>query len=172
MDDLLAMTEPRHPIGVVARRTGLDLHVLRAWERRYGAVVPWRSPTGRRLYADLDVERLRLMKRLAEAGRRISDVANRSLDELRSLASEDAAAGVVPVGAKAPPPPGSAPRDGRPAHEILRSLIAAVEALDRSALDRLLAEAAAACSGPRLRQEILVPLLEGIGERWQGARFA
>jgi hypothetical protein len=47
--------KPRHPIGVVSRRTGLGQDVIRAWERRYGAVVPQRTDTGRRLYTDEDV---------------------------------------------------------------------------------------------------------------------
>ncbi|MBR43506.1 MAG: hypothetical protein CME18_03760 [Gemmatimonadetes bacterium] len=46
------MTEfakPRHPIRVVAQRTGLSTPVLRAWERRYGVVTPNRSNGGQRL---------------------------------------------------------------------------------------------------------------------------
>ena len=30
----------RHPIQVVARRTGVSLDLLRAWEKRYAVVVP------------------------------------------------------------------------------------------------------------------------------------
>ncbi len=33
-------TDKRHPIRVVARRTGLMQEVLRVWEKRYGAVTP------------------------------------------------------------------------------------------------------------------------------------
>ena len=31
---------PKHPIGVVARRTGLKPDLIRAWERRYLAIEP------------------------------------------------------------------------------------------------------------------------------------
>ena len=49
---------PRHPIRVVARRTGLTPAVLRAWEKRYGVVVP--------LHGQTAVARNRLRRRLRE----------------------------------------------------------------------------------------------------------
>ena len=81
--------KPRHPIGVVSQRTGLPQDVLRAWERRYAAVVPQRTPTGRRLYTDLDIQRLRLLRDAVAGGRRISDVANLGVAELEALVGED-----------------------------------------------------------------------------------
>ncbi|NIS60351.1 MAG: MerR family transcriptional regulator, partial [Proteobacteria bacterium] len=50
-----------HPIRFVARQTGLTPHVIRAWERRYNAIVPGRSPTNRRLYSEGNIERLGLL---------------------------------------------------------------------------------------------------------------
>ena len=79
----------RHPIQVVASRTGLSIHVLRAWERRYGAIKPQRSDGNRRLYSDEDVERLSLLKRATTAGRRIGDVAHLSLQSLVDLVGTD-----------------------------------------------------------------------------------
>ena len=35
--------KPRHLIQVVGRRTGISSDVIRAWERRYGAVISHRS---------------------------------------------------------------------------------------------------------------------------------
>ena len=49
---------PGYPIRAVARMTGLSLDTLRAWERRYDAVVPGRGQRGRE-YSDEDVARLR-----------------------------------------------------------------------------------------------------------------
>ena len=67
----------RHPIAVVAERTGLSIDVLRVWERRYSAVLPGRGPGGQRLYADADVERLRLLDAAVQGGRRIGAVLGR-----------------------------------------------------------------------------------------------
>jgi MerR family transcriptional regulator, light-induced transcriptional regulator len=78
-----------HPIGVAAERTGLSPHVLRVWERRYGAVAPVRTDGGQRLYSDADIDRLRLLSRVTAAKRSISLVARLSADELSRLARED-----------------------------------------------------------------------------------
>ena len=59
-------TEKRHPIRVVARRTGLSRDVLRAWELRFDAVEPWRSAGGQRLYSDQDIERLQLLRQVQQ----------------------------------------------------------------------------------------------------------
>ena len=70
------VTEFKHPIRVVARLTGLTTHVIRAWERRYGAVKPVRTDAGARLYDDAAVERLQLLKALVDTGEAISAAAH------------------------------------------------------------------------------------------------
>lgn len=153
--------EPRHPIGVVASRTGLRPDILRAWERRYDAVVPGRAPKGRRLYSDGDIARLRLLRQVVASGRRISDVARMSLEELEALAREDARSA-----SRATYAPRSGGRvDG--AAGYLEAILEAVESLDRPGLEKALSEAAVALSGPLLRREVIVPVMETIGERWR-----
>src|SRR5690349_22752223 len=85
-------TTLRHPIGVVARRTGLKPDLIRAWERRYGAVAPGRTETRRRFYSDEDIERLLLLRRVVSSGRGISQVAGLSNPELEALIEADPAA--------------------------------------------------------------------------------
>ena len=46
-----------YPIRAVSRLTGISVDTLRAWERRYEAVVPGRGQRGRS-YSDADVARL------------------------------------------------------------------------------------------------------------------
>ena len=79
----------RHLIQVVGRRTGISSDVIRAWERRYKAVVSQRTETNRRLYTDNDIEKLILLKRAIDAGRRIGDIAQLSYDELFELVMGD-----------------------------------------------------------------------------------
>src|SRR5436305_13638358 len=88
---------PRHPIGLVARRTGLKPDLIGAWERRYNAVAPGRSATRRRFYSDADIERLQLLSRVVRTGRGISQVAGLPDEALRALLAEEPAA-------EAPPP--------------------------------------------------------------------
>ncbi len=147
-----------HPISVVVRRTGLTQDVLRAWEKRYQAVVPQRTATGRRLYTEEQVAKLRLLKQLVDGGRRISDVADLSLDALRSLADQDASESVVGLPQPAAP---------RASGGFLSSCLEAVDRLDRHALEQALDTALVALSRPRLRTEVLIPLIHTLGQRWQ-----
>lgn len=72
-----------YQIGTVSSLTGIDAHTIRAWERRYGAIKPIRSDTGRRLYADETIERLQLLKGLVDCSEAISQIAPLSDDVLR-----------------------------------------------------------------------------------------
>jgi len=150
--------EPRHPIRVVSARTGLPQDVIRIWERRYRCVCPPRGTTGRRLYTDEDVERLRLLKQAVCAGRRISDVAGLETERLRALVSEDH----LQAGADA----ASTVDPGKP-RELLDEAMDALENLDRYRLHRVLSDASVEMSGPDFRQQLIVPLLSAIGQRWQ-----
>src|SRR6185312_15063414 len=84
----------RYPVRLVALRTGLSPHLLRAWERRYRVVTPRRSEGGQRLYSDLDIERLAQLKRLVEGGHAISRIASLPLEALAEL-EEAAGAGAA-----------------------------------------------------------------------------
>lgn len=154
----------KHPIKVVARRTGLSPDLIRAWERRYGAVYPQRSDTRRRLYTDADVEKLRLLRRATEAGRRIGDVAQLSLQALTDLVGADESAE-----AEAPQPaPPRSPRSSTQEH--LAACLSAVQRMDTAGLESSLANAAVSLGTPVMLEEVIHPLLEHIGEQCrQGA---
>lgn len=149
----------RHPIKVVARRTGLSPDLIRAWERRYEAIEPQRSDTKRRLYTDADVEKLRLLRRATLAGRRIGDVASLSTKALAELVGADESAV-----AQAPAPGPTRPTRGS-AREHFEACLMAVEQLNAPALESALAAAAVALSTPLVIDEVIVPLLEHIGEQ-------
>ncbi len=151
--------EKRHPIQVVARRTGLTPDVLRVWEKRYEVVEPGRSGGGHRLYSDHDVERLGLLHRATSAGRRISRVADLPLAELREMVHEDDDA-AVHVRREAEQGLASDPE----VH--VRACLTAVETLDARMLETSLMRAAVALSAPVLIEEVLAPMLGSIGERW------
>ncbi|CAN5157870.1 HTH-type transcriptional repressor CarH [soil metagenome] len=57
-------------IAAVERDTGIGKDTLRVWERRYGFPAPLRDATGERVYPVEQVQRLRLLKRLLDAGHR------------------------------------------------------------------------------------------------------
>jgi hypothetical protein len=65
----------RFKIGAVARLAGVSVHTIRKWEERYGAVAPERTQGGGRVYSREDMERLVLIKKLADAGHSLRDLA-------------------------------------------------------------------------------------------------
>jgi DNA-binding transcriptional MerR regulator len=68
-------------IGEVARILGVATHVVRFWETEFRAVRPQKSPSGQRVYARRDVERLVVIRRLLREERYTLDGARRYLRE-------------------------------------------------------------------------------------------
>jgi MerR family transcriptional regulator, light-induced transcriptional regulator len=75
-------------IGAIANEIGLTKDTLRVWERRYGFPQPLRSSGGERLYPQEQVTKLRLVKRLLDAGHRPSKVLPQSIVRLQQLAED------------------------------------------------------------------------------------
>ncbi|HEX6749451.1 MAG TPA: cobalamin-dependent protein [Longimicrobium sp.] len=151
--------EPRHPIRVVSERTGLSPDVLRAWEKRYGAVAPPRREGGggQRLYSDADVARLRLLRRATAAGRSIGQVAALADAELERLVREDEAqrtAASVPR------------RDGNAASAHVRHALAATDALDAPALEAALRRAVVMLGADAFVDDVASPFLRAVGDGW------
>lgn len=73
-------------ISAVERETGLSKDVLRKWESRYGFPAPLRDNMGERAYPLAQVDRLRLIKRLMDAGMRPSRLVAESDENLNALA--------------------------------------------------------------------------------------
>ncbi|WP_150805897.1 MerR family transcriptional regulator [Pseudomonas fluorescens] len=66
--------EQLFPIREVARLTGVNPVTLRAWERRYGLIVPLRTESGHRLYSMTDIEKVRSILSWIERGVAVSKV--------------------------------------------------------------------------------------------------
>ena len=153
-----------HPIRRVADRTGLSPEVIRAWERRYGAVKPTRSPGGQRQYSDAQVERLRLLAAAVLAGRGIGQVATLPLAQLAALVAEDAGAGIEVPSAK--PDHGSSPGT-----MVVARALGLASKLDGDGLSELLRRAAAARGVSAFLDTVVSPLLWRVGEAWQAGRL-
>lgn len=148
---------PRHPIRVVAERTGVTPNLLRAWERRYTVVQPDRSEGGQRLYSDADVERLLLLRKVVDAGRAIGSVADLSVPELQALVVEDEQA-------RSEGPGSGAVTAADAARDEAFSL---VRALDPDALEQLLRREVVALGGEVFLDRVVAPLLVTIGTAWR-----
>lgn len=155
---------PRHPMRFVSERTGLSPHVLRVWERRYGAVHPVRSEGGQRLYSDADVTRLQLLRQTVEGGHNISqlvELANEALIEM--IASHQQ------YRPKQVPSP-SAEVSSEQA-KILANCVAAAESMDARALENELRGANMLVTLTVLTDEIIAPLLTEMGRMWKEGRL-
>lgn len=82
------LINPLLPISAVERETGISKEVLRKWESRYGFPTPARDEQGERLYTPQQVARLRLIKRLLDAGQRPAKVVPETAGDLTALAEE------------------------------------------------------------------------------------
>jgi DNA-binding transcriptional MerR regulator/methylmalonyl-CoA mutase cobalamin-binding subunit len=79
------MTDQVHTIAEVALDTGIQKDTLRVWERRYGFPVPVRGAGEEREYDDVQLTRLRLIKRLLDSGMRAGQVVAQPLEALNGL---------------------------------------------------------------------------------------
>ena len=75
----------KYNIQIASKLSGVGTHTLRAWEKRYGAVVATRNDSGRRLYSDEDIEKLRLLSELCSLCSSIGTIAKNSVEDLKGF---------------------------------------------------------------------------------------
>ncbi len=150
--------QTRYPIRAVAKITGLSLDTLRAWERRYQAVVPERTDRGRQ-YGPEQIERLLLLSQLVQRGHAIGGIASLADEELKKLLESVPAPSSV-SGASA------VEADPLPALEMLAPVLAAVERFDASLAADELGRLAAVLAPRDLVYKVTLPLIREVGIRW------
>jgi MerR family transcriptional regulator, light-induced transcriptional regulator len=169
---------PQYPMRVVVRRTGLNASLLRAWERRYGAVEPGRSDGGQRLYSEDDIRKLTLLREAVDSGHNISQVAELPLDGLRELVWREQARTLpqggtprAPERAVQPPERGEGNGDREAAHRVAAGLLAqaleAVHGMEPRRLEAVLNRSAMALAPDQLVDDLLLPLLDRMGLLWR-----
>ena len=146
------------PMRMVAQRTGLSSHVIRAWEKRYQAIEPHRTETNRRLYSQKDVDRLTMLRQLTQHGHSISSIAQLDDDELRDRLSEV----LETLSMTQDYVSESLPN----VQELLSRCCIAIQDYDREALEEVLLMAQVELSQPQLLEELIGPLLKWVGEGW------
>ncbi len=140
--------DARYRIGAVAYETGIPVETLRIWERRYRVVTPERSPRGGRLYTDVHVARLRRIKQLVDRGHAIGQVAGLDDAQIQGLLERASGSGAPDL------------------TELRARFIAAVDRMDARGAQQLLGRAALLLGTRALILDLVVPLLQEIGERW------
>ena len=72
-------------IGELSELTGIGVHTLRVWEKRYGAPASQRLPSGHRRYLKDQVPRLKTIATALDSGYRASKVVTATMEELQGL---------------------------------------------------------------------------------------
>ncbi|MFJ3371230.1 MerR family transcriptional regulator [Pseudomonas sp. NPDC086251] len=133
------------PIREVARQTGVNAITLRAWERRYGLIVPQRTPKGHRLFSVEHVQRILTILTWLNRGVAVSQV-KQLLDTPQAFTQ--------PV-----------ENDWQ---VLCQTLLQAVTQLNERALDDTVNQAMALYPPRTLCEHLLMPLLAELEKRWQG----
>ena len=142
--------EELYKIKTIAHLSGFSPTLLRAWERRYGLLVPKRTPTGHRLYTADDLQVLRKVRVQLDRGRTIGEIVAQGRSPLLDS------------------PPQVAP-DGESTSElgrISRATVRAALSLDEVELAALLDRAFAAVSPAQALEQVVVPAAHEIGQLW------
>ena len=150
------MNIPAFNIAAVERDTGLSKDVLRMWERRYGFPAPGRDSNGERNYPADQVERLRLIKRLMDAGHRPGKLMTTPSDELAALTP------------RRPTPRAPGAEEAAP---DLDQLLTLIKQHDASGYRHAMQQRLARQGMQRFVQDTVAPLTHRVGEAWEDGNF-
>ena len=127
--------------------TGINAITLRAWERRYGLIMPQRTASGRRVYSQADVDCIKEVLVLMEKGIPIGQMS-------KALQVQDKTPEIFVKQAMSI------------WQKTLSSMIEAIAAFDEVRLEHLYNEILALYPIDLTTERLLLPLLSLLGERW------
>jgi MerR family transcriptional regulator, light-induced transcriptional regulator len=128
-------------IAALARRTGIAADTLRKWEQRYRILQPSRTTGGQRRYSERDVARVEWLRERLDEGYRIGEAAS--------------LLGTVEV------------EPARSARDQLKAILETIGQGDSTEIGLRLDQAFALLGVDTTLDEVLRPLLETVGERWE-----
>lgn len=155
-------------ISTVVKRSGVKADLIRAWERRYGAVKPTRTEGGHRVYSDKDIVRLKLLNQATAEGHAISQIATLTVDALHQLLNINPAV----------------KSEKSPVHHAVnlvdnRQLIAAyvekcyaaILLFDAQAIESHLENAVVELGAQVFMEQLLTPFLTRMGDDWRSGQL-
>ena len=153
MNDRSRATTITLSIAAVERDTGLSKDTLRVWERRYGFPAPERDAIGERAYPLEQVEKLRIIKRLMDAGHRPGRIVPLSHDDLQRLTDSTVDQPLRSVEAVV-------------GASDLRSHLDLIRSHDQPALRTELTRLLSRLGVGRFVTEVVAPLTAAVGDAW------
>jgi MerR family transcriptional regulator, light-induced transcriptional regulator len=150
--------DPKYTIKTVSIQTGIRPITLRAWERRYSLLAPFRSDNRYRLYSERDIAILHWIKNRLDGGLSISS----AVREFKDFQKKETWPEAMPVQQQS----GPNPHQAKPPASFASQLTQILLRHDETAAMILLGEAHAAFDLTTICLEIIVPCLIEIGEQW------
>ena len=152
--------EKRYPIKLVSLRSGLSVHVIRAWEKRHHVVRPERTDTNRRLYSESDIEHLTILRQLTGQGHTIGNIADLSVSDLQQMLDnqrdDERRSDLI--------------RESKPGTNVdkhLQLCLQAVIDFNGELFEERLNQASFQLTQPVLIHSIIIPLINQVGELWR-----
>jgi len=142
-------SEGFYTIGAVEELTGVNKITIRAWETRHGFIKPMRTESGRRLYTQDDIDRIKLALHLKEQGVAISRV--KSVIEDSHVEKPEAS-------------------ESGPWEFYRQQMFQAIIEFNDDALDAYYSKALSLFSLDLVTKELMMPVLHVLGERWQSSK--
>lgn len=146
-------------IGALSRATGISIHSIRMWERRYGAPRSIRRTSGHRRYPYEEVARLRAVSRAMTLGIRPSEVANLEIPQINELI-ESIRPDVVEMH------PGD-PQGSGAASDRIHNWVMAARSFDDYLLEREFQDGWNLLGPIHFITRMAVPFMRELGDCWQ-----
>lgn len=157
------------PIQMASQLSGLSPHVIRMWERRYGALNPTRTDTNRRMYCHEAIDRLKLLRELTEQGHRIGNIARLSTDDLQKLRQQPSTPQAAPESPTSFSVDATLPLETH--QQYIELCIDAAKTYDSDRLRRLLQRARQQFGQRGMLHHVICPLIAHVGEEWQSGNL-
>lgn len=126
------------PIREISRVTGVNTVTLRAWERRYGLLIPQRTAKGHRLYSSSDIERVKEIQ--VWLGRGLA------IGKIKALLADEQRGDLVP-------------EIDSIWLQLTQQIQTAITAFNRNQLERLIEETFSLYPIPMIADYLLLPLI-------------
>ena len=139
----------KYPIRTVTELTGVHSVTLRAWERRYGLIMPERTPKGHRLYTQADIETIQRITELLNQGIAISQV-RPLLESGLSRPAEEQQSVEADIWQR-----------------YRNNMLSAIERFEENEVEHLYNDALSLYPLGLVQNHLLIPLLHQLGERWK-----
>ncbi len=146
----------QYSIKDLADLSGIKAHTIRAWEKRYGILEPWRTETNIRYYDDKQLRRVLNISTMLENGSRISSIAqmdDETINERIQQLLEHPLSG----------------HDG--ALTVIHQMISAGSAFDEALFEKAFSTALLKYGIEDAYKMVFYPLLYRIGLMWQAKKI-